>query len=269
MSPLTPSTDLRPYFDELERFADGQMSLAEQEAFELRLEAEEPLADAYAAYEQLTADLRWAAGHDTLRLRLQALDERMNERGQALAKTKLLEKVRQRRWMILGSLGVFLLLGAVVAAWYFSRPNTAVIAHDWEDYYQPDPGPTVTPNLLRKRPFLSKTLKEYQAGHYSTALHSLDRVPVRVGSDTVRYVHGLILLRQNQGDAAQVYLRLVGARDSTTELAHRARYHLGMAHWQAKETREALVQLRIVAADSLSPYRALARHIVASGALKE
>ncbi|WP_460502784.1 anti-sigma factor, partial [Hymenobacter agri] len=64
--------DLRPYFDELERFADGQMSLAEQEAFELRLEQDEDLAEAHAAYEQLTADLRWAAGHDTLRLRLQS-----------------------------------------------------------------------------------------------------------------------------------------------------------------------------------------------------
>ncbi len=270
MSPLTPSTDLRPYFDELERFADGQMSLAEQEAFELRLEDEEPLADAYAAYEQLTADLRWAAGHDTLRLRLQALDERMNERGQALAKTKLLEKVRQRRWMILGSLGVFLLLGATVAAWYFSRPNTAVIARDWEDYYQPDPGPAVTASLLHSRPLLSEALDQYQAGHYPAALHSLGRVSsAKVEADTLLYLRGLILLRQDQGNAAQLYLRRVGEQDSTTELARRARYHLGMAHWQAKETREALVQLRTVAADSLNPYRALARRAIASGALEE
>ena len=98
MSPTPPRPpDLRPYFDELERFADGQMALAEQEAFELRLEQDEDLADAHAAYEQLTADLRWAAGHDTLRLRLQALDERMDQRGTALARAQSLLLRRQRR----------------------------------------------------------------------------------------------------------------------------------------------------------------------------
>ncbi|MBF9235806.1 hypothetical protein I2I05_00210 [Hymenobacter sp. BT683] len=270
MSPLAPNPDLRPYLDELERFADGQMSPAEQDAFELRLEEDEALADAYAAYEQLTADLRWAAGHDTLRLRLQALDERMNERGNALERAQRLAKGRQRRWAVLGGLGVVLLLAAAVAAWHFSRPNTAGPARNWEAYYQPDPGPAVTTGLLHSRPLLSEALDQYQAGHYPAALHSLGRVSAaKVGADTLLYLRGLILLRQGQGDAAQLYLRRVGATDSTTELARRARYHLGMAHWQAKEMREALVELRTVAADSLNPYRRTAQKAVASGVLEQ
>ncbi|WP_157780935.1 hypothetical protein [Hymenobacter sedentarius] len=268
MSLPTPSPDLRPYFDELERFADGQMLPEEQEAFELRLEQDEALADAHAAYEQLTADLRWAAGHDTLRLRLQALDERMNQRGDALERAHRLVQRRQRRWAVLGTLGLVLLLSAGIAAWYFSRPDPARPARNWEAYYQPDPGPTVTTGLLHTRPLLSEALDQYQAGHYPAALHSLGRVsPAKVGADTLLYLRGLILLRGGQGNAAQLYLRRV-SEEGRGELARRARYHLGMAYWQAQERAQALATLRAVAADSLSPYRASAQKVVAARVLE-
>ena len=262
--------DLRPYFDELERFADGQMSPAEQEAFELRLEQEEPLADAHAAYEQLTADLRWAAGHDTLRQRLQSLDERMNERGTALDRAQQLARRRQRRLVVLAAMAGLLLLAAGAAAWYFSRPNRALPARNWEAYYQPDPGPAVTAQLLTKNPLFAEALDQYQSGHYPAALHSLGRVsPNTVGADTLLYLRGLVLLRQGQGNAAQLYLRRVAAAEgSPGELARRARYHLGMAYWQAQETPAALAELRAVAADSLNPYRAPAQRALAASVLE-
>ncbi len=261
--------DLRPYFDELERFADGQMTPAEQEAFEVRLEQDEPLADAYAAYEQLTADLRWAAGHDALRLRLQALDERMNERGKAVARAQRLVQLRQRRGTILGILGAVLLLAAGLVAWYFSRPGPTRAPRNWEAYYQPDPGPAVTTGLLHRRPLFGEVLDQYQAGHYPAALHSLGRVsPATVGADTLLYLRGLILLREGQGNAAQLYLRRLGEAGATGELARRARYHLGMAYWQAQELAPALATLRAVAADSLNPYRAPAQRAVAAGVLE-
>ena len=264
--------DLRPHFDELERFADGQMPPAEQEAFELRLEQDEALADAHAAYEQLTADLRWAAGHDTLRLRLQALDERLTERGTALARAQRLINRRQRRWLVLGTLGAVLLVAAAAAAWYFGRPSGARPARNWQAYYQPDPGPAVTPALLHSRPLLAEALDQYQAGHYPAALHSLGRVsPTNVGADTLLYLRGLVLLRQGQGTAAQLYLRRLtdgsAAGPAPGELVRRARYHLGMAYWQAQELAPALAALRAVAADPLNPYRASARQAVAAGVL--
>jgi len=269
MSSLTPSPDLRPYFDDLERFADGQMTPDEQEAFELRLEQDEALAHAHAAYEQFTADLRWAAGHDTLRQRLQALDERMNQRDTALARTQSLVRRRQRHGAVWGTLGVLLLVGIGVAAWYFSRPSPARPARNWETYYQPDPGPAVTTGLLHSRPLLAEALDQYQSGHYPAALHSLGRVsPAKVGADTLLYLRGLILLREDQGNAAQLYLRRVGEK-GTGELSRRARYHLGMAYWQAREMAQARATLAAVAADSLSPYRASAQRAVAAGVLEE
>ena len=249
MSPLTPSPDLRPYFDDLERFADGQMTPDEQEAFELRLEQDEALADAHAVYEQFTADLRWAAGHDTLSQRLQALDERMNQRDTALARTQSLVQRRQRHGAVWGSP---------------ARP-----ARNWEAYYQPDPGPAVTTGLLHSRPLLAEALDQYQSGHYPAALHSLGRVsPAKVGADTLLYLRGLILLREDQGNATQLYLRRVGEK-GTGELSRRARYHLGMAYWQAREMAQARATLGAVAADSLSPYRASAQRAVAAGVLEE
>ena len=264
-----PCMDLRPNFDELERFADGQLDAAEQEAFELRLEQDEALAESHAAYEQLTADLRWAAGHDTLRLRLQALDERMNQRGTALARAQTLVRQRQRRGAVWGTMGGLLLLATGVAAWYFGRPSPARPARDWQAYYQSDPGPAVTPALLHSRPLFAEALDQYQAGHYPAALHSLGRVsPAKVGADTLLYLRGLILLRQNQGDAAQLYLRRVGDENGTSELARRARYHLGMAYWQAQKLAPALSTLRAVAAVSLNPYRATAQRAITAGVLE-
>ena len=261
---------LRQHLDALESFADGHLTAPEQDAFELLLEQDGPLADAYASYEQLTADLRWAAGHDALRLRLQALDERMDQRGIALARTQLLGQRRQRRGAVLGSLGAVLLLLAAAAAWHFSRPNPARPARNWEAYYQPDPGPAVTPGMLQRRPLLAEALDQYQSGHYPAALHSLGRVsPTKVGADTLLYLRGLMLLRQGQGMAAQLYLRRVAEGNGADELARRARYHLGMAYWQAQEFAQALTMLRAVAADSLNPYHAPARRALVAGVLEE
>ena len=270
-APVIPQTpvDLRPHLDELERFADGHMSADEQEAFELRLEQEDDLAEGHAAYEQLTADLRWAAGHDTLHQRLQSLDERMNERGSALARAQRLAQRRQRRYMVLAGLAALLLLGAGGAFWYFSQPNRTRPARHWDAYYQPDPGPPVTAVLLSTNPLFGEALDQYQSGHYQAALHSLGRVsPASVGADTLLYLRGLMLLRQGQGNAAQLYLHRLNATGGSGELARRARYHLGMAYWQAQELAPALVELRAVAADSLNPYRASARRAVASGVLE-
>ncbi|HEX8659666.1 MAG TPA: tetratricopeptide repeat protein [Hymenobacter sp.] len=268
MSSSTPPPDLRPYFDELERFADGQMSTAEQEAYELRLEQDDALAEAYAAYEQLTADLRWAAGHDTLRLRLQALDERMNQRDNALERAQRQAQRQQRRWVVLAALGAVLAVTGL-AGWYFNRPSSARPARNWEAYYQVDPGPAVTTGLLRNRPLFGEALDQYQTGHYPAALHSLGRVSAaKVGADTLLYLRGLILLRQGQGTAAQLYLRRVAEGNGPSELVRRARYHLGMAYWQAQALPQALATLQAVAADSLNPYRGSARQAVAAGALK-
>ncbi len=267
MSLPTPPPDLNPYFDELERFADGQLSPAEQEAFEVRLEQDEALAAAHAAYEQLTADLRWAAGHDALRLRLQALNERMDQRALALARVQRQAQLRRQRWLMLGALVLLLVLAAGAGTWYLRRPGPARPAGNWEAYYEPDPGPVVTPALLQRRPLFSEALDQYQAGHYPAALHSLGRVlPGKVGADTLLYLRGLMLLRQGQGGAAQLYLRRVS---QPGDLARRARYHLAMAYWQAQQRPAALLGLRAVAADSLNPYRAAARRAIASGRLTE
>jgi tetratricopeptide (TPR) repeat protein len=265
---VTPLTDPRPYLPELERFADGLMLPAEQEAFEVRLENEPALAEAHAAYEQLTADLRWAAGHDTLRQRLHALDQRMNQRGHALLRTETRTRQRKRRVAVLGTLGAVLLLALAMGAWWLSRPAGAAAQRNWKTYYQPDAGPVVTPALRRSHPLLSQAFDQYRAGHFPAAMYSLGRVSQdKVSADTLQYYHGLILMRQGEGAAAQAYLRRV-ATDGPAELARRARYHLGMAYWQTQQHEQALDLLRQVAADSLNPYRASANRALNSGALQ-
>ncbi|WP_375416867.1 hypothetical protein [uncultured Hymenobacter sp.] len=261
LEPGGPTLNLRPYLDELEQFADEQLPGSSQEAFELRLEHDDALAAAYEAYEQLTADLRWAAGHQSLQERLLTLDKRLDQRQTALDQAQRLIGQRRRRWLVrLGALLVAVLAGAW---WQLHRPTAAGAPRSWQAYYQPDPGPAPTPALAQQRPLLYQALVQYRAGHYPAAQHTLSRIsPVNMDPDSLSYLHGVFLLRQQQGLAAQPYLRRVSEQGNDA-LARRARYHLGMAYWQAGQLPQARALLQSVAADSLNDYRGAARRAAA------
>lgn len=264
--PPSATLNLRPYLDELEQFADGQLSGAAQEAFELRLEQDPDLAAAYEVYGQLTADLRWAAGHQSLAERLLTLDQRLDQREEALQRGRQLVRWRRRRWLV--GLGAVLAAVLAVAGWQWRRPATARAPRGWLAYYQPELGPALTPALAQQRPLLHEALLHYRAGHYPTALHTLGRLsPAKVDPDTLSYLHGVFLLRQGQGQAAQPYLRRVNEQ-GRAPMARRARYHLGMAYWQTNQLRQARALLHLVAADSLNDYRRFAQRAEAAGALQ-
>jgi TolA-binding protein len=255
---MMPPVDLRPYLDELERFADGQMSATEQDAFEQRLERDPGLQQAYELYEQITSDLRWVAGHETLRHRLQGLDMRLDQRQDALVRMRRRQRRQQRRWG-------FMVVGAMVVAlglWLALRAQAPNPQRDWAKYYQPDAGLPASAALASHRPLLAEAMEQYRTGHYPAALHALRRVPTdNVGQDTVLYYTGIFLLRQNQAAAARPYLKRVSQLPQSS-LAMKARYHLGMAYWLADQPSEARAALREVASDSINPYRKPARLVL-------
>ncbi|RYU78635.1 tetratricopeptide repeat protein [Hymenobacter persicinus] len=255
---MTPPVDLRPYLDELERFADGQMTPIEQEAFEQRLENDPGLQQAYEIYEQITSDLRWVAGHETLRHRLQGLDMRLDQRQEALGRMHRRQRRQQRRW---GAVAFGAVL-AVLGLWLVFRTPPRDPQRDWIKYYVPDPGLSESASLSSHRPLLAEAMEQYRAGHYPAALHALRRMPTdNVGQDTVLYYNGVILLRQDQAAAARPFLKRV-SQMSGSSLANKARYHLGMAYWMAGQIPEARAALREVASDSINPYRKPARQVL-------
>jgi len=262
---MSLSVDLRPYLEVLERFADGQMTPDEQEQFEERLLADDNLRQAHAAYEQLTADLRWVAGHETLRLRLEMLDRRLDEREGAITRMKHQQRYTQNRWM--GILAGVLVLA--MALWFFTRRPSQASAATWEQYYQPDPGLSpdeADPNL---RPLLAESMHQYQEGHYAAALRSIRRIPDNnIGQDTLLYYTGIFLLREGDAAGARTLLRRV-SQQPNVPLAPKALYHLGMAHWQANQLSEAGVVLAQVAADARNPYRQAARKVLQAGVLQQ
>ncbi|GAA3938302.1 tetratricopeptide repeat protein [Hymenobacter algoricola] len=255
---MTPPVDLRPYLDELERFADGQMTPIEQDAFEVRLERDPGLQQAYEVYEQITSDLRWVAGHETLRHRLQGLDMRLDQRQEALGRMRRIQRRQQRRWG-------FLVVGAVVALlglWLVLRTPVRNPQRDFAKYYVPDLGLPASASLASHRPLLAEAMQQYRTGHYPAALHALRRMPTdNVGQDTVLYYNGVFLLRQNQAGAARPFLKRVSQMPQSS-LDGRARYHLGMAYWMTNQPAEARATLREVASDSINPYRKPARQVL-------
>ncbi len=257
-----PPHDFRAHLDELERFADGALDEAAQAAFERRLATDDALADAHAAYEQFAADLRWAAGHDALRSRLQLIDHHLDQRGTALA--RLRHRARhQRRWLA-WAVAVLAVAMTAGAGWWATR--RAQPPEAWANYYRLDPTFPLTPAQARTRPLLAQALAEYRDGHYPTALHTLGRLsPGQIGADTLSYYRALFLLQAGETQAAQSPLHRLAL---SGPLARRARYHLGMAYWQAQQPAAALAALRQVAADSLNPYRASAQRVLAAGVLR-
>ena len=265
---MSPSaSDLRPYLEELERFADGQLNAAEQEAFETRLEQDAALYQAYQAYEQLTADLRWVAGHETLYQRLLALDRRLDQRQEALARIRRRQRRIQRQWA-LGAVGAAVLL---VVLWLLLRPTAPTPETAWARYYVPEVALPATVIHESQRPLLAEAMHQYRDGHYIPALYSLRRVPsTTIGQDTLTYYNGIFLLSQQEPDqvqAAQSFLRRVATQTSSA-LAGRARYHLGMAYWHNQQLTAARNTLRAVANDARNPYQDAARQVLRSGALK-
>lgn len=267
MTPL-PAFDLRPYLDELERFADGQMTAAEQTAFEERMEHDAQLRQAYEAFEQLTADLRWVAGHETLRQRLQSLDLRLDQRQAALTRIKRRQRRTQRRWGLLVAVAV----AAALALWLVLRPAESTKAGAWTRYYVPDTGLPDEAVRESQRPLLAEAMRHYREGHYAPALHALRRVPTsNLGQDTLLYYSGIFLLSQDdkeQTQAAQPLLRRV-AMQSESGLARKARYHLGMAYWRNQQITAARNTLRAVAADARNPYQSAAQELLRSDALPQ
>lgn len=259
--------DLRPYLEELERFADGRLSDAEQAAFEVRLETDADLYRAYQAYEQLTADLRWVAGHETLYQRLLALDQRLDQREAALSRVRRRRRQQQQHW----GLGVGAALLALLALWLLWRPAAPSGTEQWAQLYQPEVG--LPDSALREqRPLLAEAMRFYRAGEYQPALQVLTRIPTTaIGQDTLTYYHGIFLLSQEdpkQIQAAQSFLRRV-ATQASSRLAGPARYHLGMAYWRNQQLSAARNTLRAVSNDPRNPYQPAARRVLRSGALKE
>ncbi|WP_227607031.1 hypothetical protein [Hymenobacter translucens] len=255
--------DLRPYLEELERFADGQMAPAEQEAFEARLRQDEALRRAHAAYEQLTGDLRWVAGHQTLAHRLQSLDKRLDQRQEALTRMRRRQRRSQIRWGVVAASVVLLAL----LAWALLRPAGSNVSA-WERYYQPDDGLSATPALLG-RPLLAEAMEQYQTGHYQAALRTLRRIPTdNVGRDTLLYYNGIFLLSMGEANAARSFLRRVTLQPGSA-LTGKANYHMGMAQWKAKQLPEARATLELVAADASNPYRMPAQRVLADKAFSQ
>ena len=268
---MLPPADLRTYLEDLERFSDGQMTLPEQEAFEERLEHDGGLQHAYEVYQQLTADLRWVAGHETLRLRLQSLDKRLDERQAALDRMRR-DTRRKRTFWGTAALIAFLVVSALVLGYLLWRsapsPPPTLPADAWSRYYAPDPGFTEMSPLATRRPLLAEAMRQYRDQQYAAALRTLRRVaPDRIGQDTLLYYNGVFLLRAGQADAARPYLQRVSEQPGS-RLAGKALYNLGMAAWKARQPTEAQRILLQVAADSLNPYQQAARRVLAANALE-
>jgi len=262
---MNSPVDLRLYLEDLERFADGQMTPEEQERFEARLEQDEALGQAHAIYEQLTADLRWVAGHETLRLRLEMLDRRLDQRETAIERMQHQQRHTQNRWVAI-VVGVLVL---AMALWIFTRRPAQASIDAWGQYYQPDPGLAPDETNANLRPLLAESMHQYQEGQYGEALRSLRRIPTNnIGQDTLLYYTGIFMLRDGDGAGARTFLRRV-SQQSQVPLARKALYHLGMAHWQANQPDEARAVLKQVAIDASNPYQHAAQTVLQAKVLEK
>ncbi|GAB2944945.1 hypothetical protein GCM10027048_07360 [Hymenobacter coalescens] len=256
------TTELLAHLPEVERAADGLLSPAEQDEFDAQLLVDGELRQACLAYEQYAADLRWAAGRENLRLRLESLDRRVAQRTAAQQRIRRRQQRLRLRLGLVGAGMLALLILAVVLLW----PRRAAPERSWHDYDVAEPG--LTAAQTEGRPLLAQSMNLYRQGSYPAALHSLRRLPATaVGRDTFLYYNGILLLRQEQPQYAESYFERVSALPGSA-LAGRARYYLGLSYWQQQKLPQARATLQQVAREARNPHRAKAQQALQEGGLE-
>lgn len=256
------TAELLAHLPLVERASDAMLTEAEQEEFDAQLLVDGELRQACLAYEQYAADLRWAAGRENLRLRLESLDRRVAQRTAAQQRIRQRQRRKQLRLGLLGAAALALLITGLLLFW----PRHAPPERAWRDYDVNDPGlPT---NLTAGRPLLTQSMNQYRQGSYPAALHTLRRLPTTaLGQDTFLYYNGLMLLRQEQPAYAESYFERV-SRLPNSELAGRARFYLGLTYWQQEKLAEARQALQQAAQDPGNPHRATAQRALQDGSLR-
>jgi TolA-binding protein len=241
------TAELLPYLPDVERAFDELFSESEQEAFSERMAHDATLRQACLTYEQYAADLRWAAGRDTLQRQLEAFDRLSSQRAAAHIRIKQRQRQQQFRWLR------WVALAAVVAALVVLGIRLLKPRGSWEDFDVQDPGLAAT--AVAGRPLLAQAMEQYRAGDHGSALRTLRRVsPVHIGQDTFLYYSGLMLLRQGEARYAESYFQRV-SESPGSQLRGKAAFYLGLSHWQQQELKQAKAALQQAAAEAPSPYR--------------
>ncbi|KAA9333060.1 sigma-70 family RNA polymerase sigma factor [Hymenobacter busanensis] len=254
------SAQLLQYLTDIERAADGQLSATEQDDFDELLVHDAALRQAYLAYEQYGADLRWAVGRETLRQRLEAQNRRAVQRAAAQQRVRRQRRRLQIRWALWSALAAALLIAAVLWLPKLLRPT-----HSWEEYDVQDPG--VPAAAAKGRPLLLETMEQYRGGNYGAALRTLRRIePTQIGQDTFLYYNGLLLLRQGQPNFAESYFQRVSSSPGS-ELRGPAAFFLGLSHWQQEERAQAKAALQQAVAEPRNAYRQEAQRALREGGL--
>ncbi|WP_149867246.1 tetratricopeptide repeat protein [Solirubrum puertoriconensis] len=246
------TAELLPHLTEVERASDGLMASAEQDEFDAQMMLDAELRQACLAYEQYAADLRWAAGRETLRLRLESLDRRVAQRMAAQQRiSRRQRRQRVRLGAIAGALAV--LLGSLVVLW----PKRDTPTRAWANYDLQEPRLPAT--TTDGRPLLEQSMNLYHNGSYPAALHTLRRLPAgALGQDTFLFYNGLLLLRQEQPQQAESYFQRVSEMPNSP-MAGRATFYLGLAHWQQQELPQAQAALQRAVGTAPSPHRNMAQ----------
>ncbi|WP_162910783.1 sigma-70 family RNA polymerase sigma factor [Hymenobacter oligotrophus] len=255
------AAELLPHLTEVERSADGLLTVAEQDEFDTQLLLDGGLRQACLAYEQYAADLRWAAGRETLRLRLESLDRRVAQRVAAQQRITR-RKRRQRARLGVGLAALAILLGCLVVFW----PKRSTPSRAWSDFDVQEPG--LPAAVTKGRTLLEQSMNLYRSGSYPAALHSLRRLPAgSLGQDTFLFYNGLLLLRQEQPQQAESYFQRVSQMRNSA-MAGRASFYLGLAHWQQQELPQAQTALQQAASTAPEPQRAEARRALREAGLR-
>ncbi|OON71006.1 tetratricopeptide repeat protein [Hymenobacter sp. CRA2] len=247
------TAELLAHLTEVERAADARMSESEQEEFDAQLLVDGELRQACLAYEQYSADLRWAAGRENLRLRLESLDRRVAQRTAAQLRIR---RRQQRQRLRIGLLAAAV-LALLIAAAVLLLPRRSASDRAWRSFDVADPG--LSAALTDGRPLLTQSMEQYRQGSYPAALHTLRRLPSQaLGQDTFLYYNGLMLLRQEQPEQAESYFERV-SRMPSSALAGPAQFYLGLVYWQQQKLPEARQALQRAARQATDPHRTKAR----------
>ncbi len=214
--------------DQLDRYLEGNMTEAEKQLFESRLESDSELRDALKDHKLLIETIESAAMKDTL----SQVMAQQRDKGKAGVRSI------NRTWIAVAA-SVVILFGAFFFLGPFSGGGNL-----YEEYYQPDPGLPTTMSTESNLRF-TEAMVQYKQGEYRSALAEFDQLMNdNPASDTLLFYRGICHMELDQPEVSAFLFNQIST-DSRL-FGEKAQWYRALALLQDDNTAEAIAALQVI-----------------------
>lgn len=219
-------------FEEIENYLLGNLSLAQQEDFERRMESDSVLRTEVLLQQKL----------------ITAVEIGSFDKGIAKLKSPKVKKIKISRLWTIAAVFVGIVLFSFLGYLLLRETNSKTDIDLYAAYFYPDPGLPVVMSSTEEYDFYDGMVS-YKEGKYEEAIAIWKKLPnSKLDSDTLRYYQGVALMNLGKIDDSAAFLDLI-TLDSQSEFHAKAIWYRALIHIRQNETIQAIELLEKLPAE--------------------